>query len=209
MPSEGPNWSCVGGNWFHNGNISVSGDWVEPRLDDNSDPTNVTYTVNGTITIGGSLIFEGAVAGILTTTGCVEIVDGVIFDWSEKGIPDDYDDYDGSWTWVVAKQDSENTTLCPYSLTDVPVSVRQGGCKNADLDTFYYFSPPASHDSLRVTFSVGTDICLRNGLLLGLLVCLPAAIGIIILVAYVAHRCSRKEDDDSILDRPDYSERAV
>lgn len=199
-PSVGSDWTCVDGDWYHEGDILIEGDWVLPKTDRTSDVSFGTYKVHGSVTIGGSLVFKGEVFATIEATGCVSIGDEVLFDWVDDGIPVRYSNTNKTYTWKAIAQNSANTTSCPESLVDVAIIVWQGGCKNADMKAV------ESHDSLGVVFSVGQNFCLLHGLLFVMIVVMPIPVGGVLLLAYIIHKCTLRRPEPNMFLSKSYNE---
>lgn len=193
--TQGARWSCVGGDWFHQGDLDIPGDWVQPRESTSARVDPITYFVNGSLSVGSRLVYKGAIRGIIRVSGCIEIKAGVLFDWSDDGIPKGYGSK--TWDWRVADQAVEGNSTCEKSLASVPVSINQGGCVNANVRS------DSLQNQLGVRFTRGTNVCLRNGLLLGFLVLLPIVVILIAIIVYVVYKCraARKDDQPSILSK--------
>lgn len=191
-PSVGSDWNCVDGEWYHEGDILIEGDWIQPKPDRKSEVSFGTYKVHGSVTIGGSLIFKGEVYATIEATGCVSIGEEVLFDWADNGIPSRYSNTNKTYTWKAIVQNSANTTTCPEPLTDVGIMVLQGGCKYAEMKAL------ESRDYLGVVFSVGENACLLYGLLFIMVVVMPIPVGGVLLLAYIIHKCTLRRPEPNL-----------
>lgn len=186
-PSYGEHWQCISGAWTHQGDLVVDSEWRELTF---LSGINTAWIVDGNLNLSSSIVWPGAIAATIRATRCIHVGEGgsIVLDWSKNGIPKGIGK---NWKWSVFTQSQEYG--CPNDLSKISVTVKQGGCVNAHVSS----TSSDSKDKLILSMEKGSNVCLRNGLLIGILVGIPAILIVVVSIVYIVRkiRGSREKQD--------------